>query len=31
VIALLTEHANGGGDDPIPDLLLVRGADTGHA
>ena len=29
LVALLAEHARGGGEDPLPDLLLVRGADSG--
>ena len=30
VVALLAEDAGRGGQDPVPDLLLVGGADTGH-
>ena len=30
VVALLAEDAGRGGQDPVPDLLLVGGTDTGH-
>ena len=31
VVALLAEHAKGGGQDAVPDLLLVGGADARHS